>query len=142
MFSLLDASGKAVRLSDYRGKIVALNFWATACGGCRLEIPSFVELDQAYNGDGLVVLGVSMDITYENLTDAREAWSRVKPFMQAHQVKYAILMGDDEVTKLYDIEALPLTHLIDANGRIAATYVGVVDKNDIEANIKALLRDR
>jgi cytochrome c biogenesis protein CcmG/thiol:disulfide interchange protein DsbE len=139
MFSLLDASGKAVRLSDYRGKVVLLNFWATECGGCRLEIPSFLELDQAYRGNGLVVLGVSMDILYEDLKNAQEGWSRVKPFVQAHRVKYPILMGDDKVTKLYDIQALPLTHLIDAKGRIAATYVGVIDKNNIEANIKILL---
>ncbi len=142
MFSLPDASGKSIRPSDYRGRVVLLNFWATECGGCRLEIPSFLELDQAYKGKGLVVVGVSMDLSYEDLKDAQEGWSRVKPFVQAHQIKYPILMGDDKVTKLYDIEALPLTHLIDAKGRIAATYVGVVDKNDIEANIKILLRER
>jgi peroxiredoxin len=141
-FSLLDASGKAVRLSDYRGKIVLLNFWATECGGCRLEIPSFLALDQAYKGKGLVVAGVSMDILYEDLKDAQEGWSRVKPFVQAHRIEYPILMGNDEVTKRYGIEALPLTHLIDASGRIAASYIGVVDKNDIEANIKILLSER
>lgn len=141
MFSLPDASGKTIRLSDYRGKVVLLNFWATECGGCRLEIPSFVELDQAYKSNGLVIAGVSMDLSYEDLKDAQEGWSRVKPFVQTHQIKYPILMGDDKVTKLYDIEALPLTHLIDAKGRIAATYVGVVDKNNIEANIKILLKE-
>ncbi len=142
IFSLLDASSKAIRLSDYRGKVVLLNFWATECGGCRLEIPSFLELDQAYKGSGLVVVGVSMDILYEDLKNAREGWSRVKPFVEAHRVTYPILMGDDNVTKLYDIQALPLTHLIDTKGRIAAVYVGVVDKNNIEANIKVLLRER
>jgi peroxiredoxin len=142
MFRLLDAAGKAIRLSDYRGKIVLLNFWATECGGCRLEIPSFLELDQAYKNNGLVVVGVSMDISYEDLKDAQEGWSRVKPFVQAHRVKYPILMGDDKVTKLYDIQALPLTHLINASRRIAASYVGIVDKNNIEANIKALLKER
>jgi peroxiredoxin len=140
-FSLSDASGKAIRLSDYHGKIVLLNFWATECGGCRLEIPSFVELNQAYKGNGLVVVGVSMDLSYEDLKNAQEGWGRVKPFVQAHGVKYPILMGDDKTTKLYDIQALPLTYLIDARGRIAATYVGVVDKDDIEANIKALLKE-
>ena len=141
LFKLLDASGNAIRLSDYRGKVVLLNFWATDCGGCRLEIPSFVELDQAYRGKAVVVVGVSMDISYESLKDAQEGWSRVKPFVQAHQIKYPILMGNDEAAKLYAIEALPLTHLIDASGRIAATYVGIVDKNDAEANIKALLKE-
>lgn len=142
MFSLMDVTGRVIRLSDYRGKVVLLNFWATECGGCRLEIPSFLELDQAYKGNGLVVVGVSMDISYEDLRNAQEAWSRVKPFVQAHRIKYPILMGNDEVTKLYNIQALPVTHLIDATGRIAATYVGIVDKDDIDANIKVVLKER
>ncbi len=141
IFTLRDASGKSIRLSDYRGKIVILNFWATECGGCRLEIPSFLELDQAYKADGLLVVGVSMDISYEDLKNAQEGWSRVKPFVQAHRIKYPILMGDDNIAKLYNIQALPVTHLIDATGRVAATYVGIVDKGNVEANIKILLKE-
>lgn len=141
MFILRDASGKAIRLSDYHSKVVLLNFWATECGGCRLEIPSFLELNQVYKTDGLIVAGVSMDISYENLKNAQEGWSRVKPFVQTHRIKYPILMGDDNIAKLYNIQALPVTHLIDATGKIAATYVGVVDKNDIEANIRVLLKE-
>lgn len=138
-FSLEGASGRAIRLSDYRGRIVLLNFWATDCGGCRLELPSFAELDEAYKSKGLAVLGVSMDISYESLKDATQAWSRVKPFVHAHGINYAILMGDDAVAKVYRIKALPVTYLIDASGRIAATYVGVVNKENLEANIKHLL---
>lgn len=138
LFSLLDASGKAVRLSDYRGKVLLLNFWATECGGCRLEIPWFIELDQAYKDKAVAVVGVSMDILYEDLKNAKEGWNRVNPFVRAHQVNYRILMGDDDVTKLYDIQALPATYLIDPRGRIAATYVGLVNKDDVEANIKTL----
>jgi len=82
-----------------------------------------------------------MDISYESLKNAQEAWTRVRPFVQSHRINYPILMGDDEVTKLYDIQALPVTHLIDASGRIAATYVGIVDKNDVEANIKTLVKE-
>src|SRR5579884_905357 len=81
-FTLQDAAGKNVRLSDYRGKVVLLNFWATNCGGCRLEIPSFQELDHDLRGKGLVVVGVSMDILYEGLKNAQEAWALVKPFIQ------------------------------------------------------------
>ena len=138
-FSLLDASGKAVRLSDFRGKVVLLDFWATECGGCKLEIPWFMELDQAYRAKGLAVVGVSMDILYEDLKDAKEGWSRVNPFVRTQKINYPILMGDQQVTKLYDIQALPVTYLIDAKGRIAATYVGLVNKDDAEANIKTLL---
>jgi peroxiredoxin len=142
VFRLLDASGKTIRLSDYRGKVVLLNFWATECGGCRLELPSFIELDQAHKGEGLVVVGVSMDVSYESLKNAQEGWSRVRPFVAAKGIKYPILMADDDAVKRYNIEALPVTHLIDAKGRIAATYVGIVDKKDAEANIEALLKER
>lgn len=140
-FGLFDASGKSVNLSDYRGKVVLLDFWATECGGCRLEIPWLVELNRIYKDKGVAVVGVSMDILYEGLKDANEGWSRAKPFVRAHQINYPILMGDSNVTKLYDIQALPITDLIDTRGRIAASYAGLVNKDDVEANIKALLME-
>ncbi|HEX4276567.1 MAG TPA: TlpA disulfide reductase family protein [Bryobacteraceae bacterium] len=140
-FQLLDASGKARRNSSYRGKVLLLDFWATECGGCKQEIPAFIALQNSYRRKGLTAVGVSMDIAYENLKDAAEAWARVKPFVRSQQLNYAILMGDDRVTKAYDIQAMPATYLIDKTGRIAATYVGVVDRNDIEANIKMLLNE-
>lgn len=137
--ALKDASGQTIRLSDYRGKVVALNFWATDCGGCRLELPSFVEIDNAYRSKGFAVLGVSMDISYEGLKSAQQAWSRVKPFIHAHGMHYTILMGDDAVAKAYHIEALPATYLVDTSGGVAAAYVGVVNKKNLESNIKSLL---
>jgi thiol-disulfide isomerase/thioredoxin len=140
-FRLPSASGKAAGPANYRGKVVLLDFWATACGGCVAEIPHFIEFADAYKSKGLAVVGVSLDIMYENLKDADEGWSRVKPFVQEHKVNYTILMGDDPVTKLYNIEAMPATYLIDKHGRVAATYIGIVDKNDVESNIKGLLRE-
>jgi peroxiredoxin len=140
-FRLEDAAGKIVRLSNYRGKVVLLDFWATECGGCVREIPWFIDLARAYRKKGLAVTGVSVDILYEDLKDSQEAWRRVKPFVQAHQVNYPVLMGDDRVTKPYDIQALPATYLIDKRGRIAATYIGLVDKENLEANIQAVLKE-
>jgi thiol-disulfide isomerase/thioredoxin len=140
---LLDASGKAETLLDYRGKVVLLDFWATECGGCRIEIPWYMEFERAYNDKGLAVVGVSMDILYENLKGAEEAWGKVKPFVEAQKVNYPILMGDDPVTKAYAINALPATYLIDKKGRIATTYIAVLaDKDDVEANIKTLLAEK
>lgn len=141
-FMLLNASGQAVRLSDYRGKVVLLNFWATNCGGCRLELPFFVSLDAAYQSRGLAVIGVSMDISYEGLQNAQQAWNKVKPFVEEHGIQYTILMADDTVTKAYRVEALPMTYLIDSSGRIAAIYVGVVNRENVEANIKLLMAGR
>ena len=140
-FRLLSASGKATGPSNYLGKVVLLDFWATECGGCRAEIPYFIEFEDAYKSKGLAVVGVSLDVIYEKLKDAQEGWNRVKPFVQEHGVNYPILMGDEPVSKLYDIQAMPATYLIDKHGRVAATYVGIVDKKDVESNIKALLRE-
>ncbi|MDQ2841573.1 MAG: TlpA family protein disulfide reductase [Acidobacteriota bacterium] len=141
-FNLADASGKTERPTDYRGKVVLLNFWATDGGGCRLEIPWLVEIYKAFNKKRAALIGISMDISYEDLKNAAEAWTKVKPFVEAHEITYPILMGDDEVTKRYDIQALPVTYLIDPRGRIAAIYAGLIDKQNVEANIAALLTEQ
>ena len=141
-FVLLDASGKSVPLSMFKGKPLLLDLWATKCEGCVKEIPSFIEIHQAYAKKGLAVVGISMDILYEDLKEPAEAWSLVKPFVETDNVDYPILMGDDGITKRYSVNALPVTYLIDRLGRIASTYAGIVDTLNMEANIKALLAER
>ena len=141
-FDLVAADGKTVQVSSYRGKVVLLNFWATKCGGCILEIPSFMELQKAYVKQGFTAVGISADIPYEGLKSADEAWGLVRPFMADHKLNYPILMGDGAVVDAYGFPSYPATYLIDRSGNIAATYVGVVDKNDVEANIKTLLAER
>lgn len=139
--SLLNAQGKQVRLSDYRGKVVLLDFWATDCGGCRIEIPEYVQIQAAYKNRGLAVVGVSMDVVYENLKNAKEAWNRVNPFVEQQKINYPILMGDDQTMKSFGFNALPATYLIDRNGRIAASYVGVlINRDNVEKNIGLLLK--
>jgi peroxiredoxin len=140
-FHLDDASGHDLSLSRYRGKVVLLDFWATTCGGCVNEIPWFIDLRREYKTKGLDVLGVSMDVIYDDLKNAQEGWSRVKPFVQAHGVNYPIVMGDDQVLKSWNIDAFPTTFLIDKAGRVAAQYVGIVDKANMESNIKTLLKE-
>ena len=140
-FVLLDASGKSVPLSTFKGNPLVLDLWATKCGGCIKEIPSFIEIHHAYRNRGLAVVGISMDILYEDLKGPAEAWGLVNPFVRVQKVDYPILMGDDGITKRYSVNALPVTYLIDRRGRIAATYVGIVDRANIEANIKTLLAE-
>src|SRR5262249_40505698 len=140
-FSLKDGTGKTIRLSAYRGRVVLLDFWATACGGCVEEIPAFVEITRAYTPRGLATVGVSEDIVYEDLKGHEEAWNRVNPFVRDRRIPYAVLMGDDQVTAVYGIKALPLTYLLDTRGRIAATYAGVVDRANLETNINLLLSE-
>src|SRR5215472_1803796 len=85
-FALKDADGKIVKLSDYRGKVVLLDFWATWCGPCKIEIPWFMEMQRKNKEKGFEVLGVAMD---------DDGWDAVKPFLQELGVNYRIVMGND-----------------------------------------------
>jgi|SRR5438270_8360392 len=129
-FALQDSSGKTITLKNYRGKVVLLDFWATWCHGCKQEIPWFSEFAHAYGAKGLTVVGVSLD---------DGGWKVVKPFVEGSNVPYPILLGNDSTAKKYGIQNMPDTYLIDRHGRIAATYVGLVDKDNLKANIKAML---
>jgi cytochrome c biogenesis protein CcmG/thiol:disulfide interchange protein DsbE len=130
-FSLKDADGRTVTLADYKGKVVLLNFWATWCGPCRIEIPWFVEFEQKYKDRGFAVLGVSMD---------EEGWEVVKPYIEKSKVNYRMLMGNDSIAAMYGgVDSLPTTFVLDAAGRIASTHVGLVSRSDYENEIVQLL---
>src|SRR5258708_7836638 len=130
-FELKDADGKTVRLSDYKGKVVLLDFWATWCGPCKIEIPWFIALERKYKDQGFAVIGVSMD---------EEGWTVVKPFISELAINYRVLQGSDSTAQLYGgVEALPTTFLIDRDGKIAATHVGLAGKDDFEDGIKKLM---
>jgi peroxiredoxin len=141
VFHLPSAEGKTVQPSDFRGKVVLVNFWATSCGGCVLEIPSFIDLESTYGRDGFTALGISADIPYDGLKSEDEAWAKVRPFVVQHKLNYPIVMGNSAVVDAYGFASYPATYLIDKSGRIAASYVGVVSKEDVEANIKKLLAE-
>jgi len=129
-FSLKDASGKRVRLADFKGKVVVLDFWATWCHGCKEEIPWFVEFQEKYRRSGLAVIGVSMD---------EDGWKSVRPFLEKNKLNYSIVMGDDAIAKSYGVESMPMTLLIDRQGRVAESHVGVVEKDAFERTIQKLL---
>lgn len=130
-FALKDADGKVVKLSDYKGKVVLLNFWATWCGPCKIEIPWFVEFEQNYRDKGFAVLGVAMD---------EEGWAAVKPFVASHKVNYRMVIGDDMTAQKYGgVDSLPTSFLIDREGRTAAVHVGLVSKKDYVNDITQLL---
>jgi cytochrome c biogenesis protein CcmG/thiol:disulfide interchange protein DsbE len=141
-FTLQNADNKPVSPHSLQGKVVVLNFWATECGGCRQELPSFIELDRAYRAKGLEVIGISMDVMYEGLKDTAEAWAKVRPFVQTQKIAYRILMDDGHSEHAFDIQNMPATWLIDKSGRVAAIYVGIVSKDNLEANINKLLSEK
>lgn len=130
-FTLKDANGKSVSLADYKGKVVLLNFWATWCGPCALEIPWFEQFEQQYKSQGFAVLGVSMD---------DDGWSAVKPYVEEHKINYRVLLGNDSVSQLYGgLDALPTTFIIDREGNIAYPHVGLIGKNEYLSEIQSLL---
>ncbi len=132
-FTLLDAKGQPLTLSALKGKVVFLDFWATWCGGCKTEIPWYVEFDQKYRNKGLAVVGVSMD---------DEGMRIVKPFLAKNKIEYSVIVGNDGLAKQYNLTAMPMTLLIDRDGRIGVSHTGVVDKRDFESHIQALLKER
>ncbi|HTS26715.1 MAG TPA: TlpA disulfide reductase family protein [Bryobacteraceae bacterium] len=134
-FALKDSAGKTAALKKYRGKVVLLDFWATWCHGCKEEIPWFAEFAKTYRKRGLEVVGVSMD---------EGGWAVLKPFLAENHVPYRMLLGDEETAKRYGAaDNLPDTFLIDRKGRVAAAYVaGLVDKDDVEKNLKAMLAQK
>ena len=130
-FTLKDANGQQVSLADYKGKVVLLNFWATWCGPCKIEIPWFVEFEQKFKDKGFAVLGVAMD---------EEGWEVVKPYLAEKKVNYRNLLGNDTVAQLYGgVDSLPTTFVIDRDGRIASAHVGLVSKSDYQNEIQTLL---
>jgi peroxiredoxin len=130
-FALKDANGKLVHLADYQGKVVLLDFWATWCGPCVIEIPWFTEFQRKYKDRGFEVLGVSMD---------DDGWKAINPFVAKRKINYRIVLGDDKTGDQYGgLEALPTTFVIDRNGRIASVHVGLAGKKDFEDAIEKLL---
>lgn len=131
-FQLAGADGKDIRLSELKGNVVLLNFWATWCEGCQVEIPWFVEFQKRYAGEGLAVIGLAMD---------DDGWKPVRPWIKEKNVNYSIVISKPEVAKQYGLKTMPLTVLIDRQGRIAATHCGIVNKAETENNISSLLKE-
>ena len=132
-FTLKDADGKTVHLEDYKGKVVLLDFFATWCGPCKIEIPWFMELERKNKDRGFSVLGVSMD---------DEGWEVVKPFLADLGVNYRVVIGNDATAQIYGgVDALPTTFLIDRNGKIAAVHIGLTSRKVFEDGIEQLLQD-
>jgi cytochrome c biogenesis protein CcmG/thiol:disulfide interchange protein DsbE len=129
-FSLPDSGGSAVSLSHYKGKVVLLNFWATWCHGCKEEIPWYMEFADKYKDKGFVVIGVSMD---------EDGWKSVKPFLQEKKMNYPVIIGNQELMNQYGGDSMPVSVLIDRDGKIADLHSGVVDKGGWEREIQQLL---
>lgn len=139
-FVLADADGKSITLSRYKGKVVLVNFWATWCGGCKLEIPWYIEFDKKYRSKGLQIIGISMD---------EDGWKAVRPFLAKKMddetggyiaMKYPVVIGSNPLAKEYGLKSMPMSILVDKEGRIAVLHEGVVDRTSFEEHIQKLMK--
>jgi thiol-disulfide isomerase/thioredoxin len=131
-FTLKDINNQDVRLASLKGKVILLDFWATWCGPCKIEIPWFIEFQKKYGGSGLQVVGISVDDTLDKL----------KPFVSQMKMNYTVLQGldhDDVQDAFGPIFGVPVTLVISRDGKICARHVGLSSKPDFENAIKGLL---
>jgi thiol-disulfide isomerase/thioredoxin len=131
-FTLKDVDNKSVKLTSLKGKVVLLDFWATWCGPCKIEIPWFIEFQNKYGAAGLQVVGVSVD----------DPLSKLKPYVAKMQMNYLVLQGldhDDMQDAFGPLMGIPVTVVISREGKICGKHVGLSSKDAFENEIKALL---
>lgn len=130
-FALQSLDGKTVHLSDFRGKAVLLNFWATWCEPCKIEMPWFVDLQKQYGPDGLQIVGVAMDDSAEK---------DIAEFAKSMGVNYPVLVGKEAVGSAYGgVQFLPETFYIDREGKVVDKVFGLKGRHEIEDNVKKIL---
>jgi len=131
-FSLTDLMGNDISLSDFQGKVIFLNFWATWCPPCRTEIPGFVNVFEKYKTKGMQIIGISVD--------------RIKPekvfeFVKEYKINYPVIMADSELVRKYEPgRAIPVTIIIDSQGRIRHKHIGYMDKDTLEKYFLYLMK--
>ncbi len=131
-FRLADLSGSAWQLSDRRGRVVLVNFWATWCPPCREETPGLVQLYRSYRPRGVEMVGIDMD---------DDPAAAVPGFVRSYRIPYPMLVPDSGFELANEIESLPTTLLIDRQGRIAKVYVGAMSEAELSADLDALLKE-
>jgi peroxiredoxin len=130
-FSLKDINGLERKLSDFKGRVLIIDFWATWCPPCRQEIPHFIGLYDQYKSRGLEIIGIALDQNGEKT---------VKEFTAKNKINYTVLLGNEEVSDLYGgIAAIPTTFIVDKDGNIRKKYIGYNEKEVFERDIKELL---
>lgn len=130
-FSFKDTDGKKVSLSQFKGKVIILDFWATWCVPCKAEIPGFIELQKKYGGKGLQIIGLSVD----------DSQSVAKKYVTEMKMNYPVLLaeGKEDILKAYDpIPSIPVSIIIDRDGKIVARHLGIAAMDVFEKEIAAL----
>jgi peroxiredoxin len=129
-FARRDLSGRSLGLAGFRGKVVLLDFWATWCASCLVEMPTFIQWQRQLGPQGLQIVGISMD---DSPDLARRAFAKYK-------LNYPVAMGDEKLGELYGgVLGLPLAYLIDRDGIVRARFQGETDLKTVEKQLKQLL---
>jgi thiol-disulfide isomerase/thioredoxin len=131
-FTVTDMNGEKVTLASFKGKVIVLDFWATWCGPCKVEIPHFIEFQQKYGAKGLQVVGISVDDPVDKLT----------PYVKEMGMNYPVLQGlghDDVQDAFGPILGIPVSVMISRDGKVCATHTGLTGKDVFEQEIQSLL---
>ena len=130
-WQLKDLSGKSVKLSDFKGKVVVLNFWATWCPPCQAEIPDFIALQNKFQGKDVAIVGISLDSLQP---------TEVAAFVKKQGINYPVVMSSDDASAAYGADiGLPITYLIDGQGRIVGVNPSLINAGAFEKRINELL---
>ena len=131
-FTMKNHQGMDVALSSFKGKVLLIDFWATWCGPCKVEIPHFIEFQNQYGKDGLQIVGITIDDTAD----------KVAPYIADMKMNYPVLLGlgRDDVQEAYGpLLGIPVTVVVSRDGKICATHTGLTSREVFEREIKALL---
>jgi cytochrome c biogenesis protein CcmG/thiol:disulfide interchange protein DsbE len=131
-FTVKDQDDNKVKLADFKGKVIVLNFWATWCGPCKVEIPAFVELQKQYESQGVQFIGVSVDDTA----------AKLRPYIAEHSMNYPVLQGksNEGLLDAYGpLAAVPTTYLIKRDGNVCKRHSGEVSRDVLEGELKSLV---
>ncbi len=129
-FKIQDLNGRTVQLSDFKGKPVVLDFWATWCQPCRDSIPGMAKLNADYADKGLVVLAISV---------GGDAAEDIRAFQKEHGMTYTVLLGTEDVSDQYRVRTIPMVVVIDKSGKIVKRFLGSGNEAEIEMIVRQLL---